>query len=80
MIAVYGEQGPCVVGWLARCELELVGVLHFGEGLRRSLFYLDFLVYGWCRVSPATVVAPAAGVLWPVRVREVLSSARRGPR
>lgn len=34
--AVYGEQGPCVVGWLDRCELELVEALHFGEGLLRS--------------------------------------------
>jgi hypothetical protein len=36
LTATYGEQGPCVVGWLDRCELELVEALHLGEGLLRS--------------------------------------------
>jgi hypothetical protein len=34
--ATYGEQGPCEVAWLDRCEPELAAVLHVGEGMLRS--------------------------------------------
>jgi hypothetical protein len=33
--AVFGEQGPCTVGWLRRAEPALVEALHFAEGLVR---------------------------------------------
>jgi hypothetical protein len=33
--AVYGEQGPCTVGWLRRSEPELIAALHLTEALVR---------------------------------------------
>jgi hypothetical protein len=33
--AVYGEQGPCTVGWLRRSEPELIAALHLAEALVR---------------------------------------------
>ena len=34
--AVYGDQGPAVVGWLSRYEPEAVALLHVLEGLART--------------------------------------------
>jgi hypothetical protein len=33
--AVFGEQGPCTVGWLRRSEPELIAALHLAEALVR---------------------------------------------
>jgi hypothetical protein len=33
--AVYGEQGPCTLGWLRRSEPELIAALHLAEALVR---------------------------------------------
>jgi hypothetical protein len=33
--AVYGEQGPCTLGWLRRSEPELTAALHLAEALVR---------------------------------------------
>jgi hypothetical protein len=33
--AVYGEQGPCTLGWIRRSEPDLIAALHLAEALVR---------------------------------------------
>jgi hypothetical protein len=42
--AVFGEQGPCTVGWMRRCEPHLVAALHLAEALVRRPASLAVLV------------------------------------
>jgi hypothetical protein len=44
--AVYGEQGPCTVGWLRRSEPELIAALHLAEALVRRPASLAVLLQG----------------------------------
>jgi hypothetical protein len=44
LLAVYGEQGPCVIGWLRRGEPRLAEGLHLLEGIVRSPAALALLL------------------------------------
>ena len=64
--AVYGEQGPCTVGWLRRSEPELVAALHLAEALVRRPASLAVLL----QVAGSGALEQIGRILAPVEAGE----------
>jgi hypothetical protein len=64
--AVYGEQGPCTVGWLRRSEPELIAALHLAEALVRRPASLAVLL----QVAGSGALEQIGRILAPVEAGE----------